>query len=595
MSGEDIAQEETNFVDKVYSRLLEERIMKDDSFTGEFGKSGLPISRYRSPEDIPAGTEEKSRKKNCTVTILSMGAIERYKNTKDDQDIKKSLEWLHNNLEEEWFIEEKYTSDEIASRQSIRYERFMDLRHTAITMWAIAKYEPEKFKIDYLKKVYANFLGCQNKDDSWSTSHSALNSDLFSTVFVVKFLNAILNNFEISEDDKEEIKTRRDRGGNWIFSKRQKNKGYIFNSDNNKDRLRFTANVLDHISEMIEEPAFWFLKDARKYLKDRRIETKDVVYWKDESSVDSEYISTIHTAAALSSVMDSDEELPGIVDKSKKYLISGFEKEREQLDAADLAFLLSIFAYDSAFSQRLEKVKTYCEHKLSDLHRVETFKYFTKHDHLHSKSILKLLRCLIDYEKLSKYEAFLLDASAWCHDIGMLLRNGELEEIEVLNIRKNHATRSGEYIKEKWEEMGFSNEPEAGLVAKICEVHQSSGELEQVEEELTYRSDKIRLQFLAALLRFADALDADERRLPNSPYRNTAPKDSQDEYDKHKIVHNVEINRDANTITLSMKLTSDTDMNVVRKVTEKIQEEFNCVKPVLEKEEVKFGIQFLLS
>lgn len=592
MSGEDIAQEETNFVDKVYSRLLEERIMKDNSFTGEFGKSGLPISRYRSPEDIPAGTEEETRKKNCTVTILSMEAIERYKNTKEDQDIKKSLEWLHNNLEEEWFIAKVYIADDNATRSLKSYQRIIDIRHTAITMWAIAKYEPEQFKINYFRNVYDNFLKHQKEDKSWSISPGVLDyPDLFSTVFVVKFLNFILNNFESPEDKKEEIQTHRNHGGNWISLQRQEVGGYIFNRDTDKDKLRFTANVLYFLSEMIEEHEFCFLKKAKDYLKRERMEEDDVVYWEDESSVDSEYVSTIHTAAALSSVMDSDVELPGIVDKSKRYLIRGFEKERKQLDAADLAFLLSIFAYDSTLTRRLENVKTYCEHKLSDLHRVETFRYFTKHEHLHSKSILKLLRRLIDYEKLSKYEAFLLDASAWCHDIGMLLRNGELDEIEV--IRKNHAKRSGEYIREKWEEMGFSNEPEADLVAKICEVHQSSGELEQVEEETTYRSDKIRLQFLAALLRFADALDADERRLPDSPYRNTAPNDSQDEYDKHEIVREVKINRDANTITLIMKLNSD--MNVVRRVKEKIQEEFNCVKPVLEKEEVKFGIQFLLS
>ena len=68
--------------------------------------------------------------------------------------------------------------------------------------------------------------------------------------------------------------------------------------------------------------------------------------------------------------------------------------------------------------------------------------------------------------ELSEYEAFLLKCSAWLHDIGMLMREGEdINDPEVCDkIGREHHERSDKYIREHWRKIGLSDETEAEVI-----------------------------------------------------------------------------------------------------------------------------------
>jgi len=75
--------------------------------------------------------------------------------------------------------------------------------------------------------------------------------------------------------------------------------------------------------------------------------------------------------------------------------------------------------------ERLEKIKKFCMRKLPYIHSQGLFRYYTVHSVGHSEAVIKILDKLTEGVNLSEYENFLLKCSAWLHDIGMLMREGE--------------------------------------------------------------------------------------------------------------------------------------------------------------------------
>ncbi len=147
-------------------------------------------------------------------------------------------------------------------------------------------------------------------------------------------------------------------------------------------------------------------------------------------------------------------------------------------------------------------------------HKFSPF-FYTPHDTTHSKGVIEGIHKLIpDAQKvLSENEYFLLIASAWLHDIGMipgLFQDDSKvpdDKDEYLRIRASHHLRSREYIIKEHNRFGLS-EKEAKMVGLICKYHRRREDITEVSNLYD-----IRLQVLAAYLRLADAIHIDSSRV----------------------------------------------------------------------------------
>jgi len=234
--------------------------------------------------------------------------------------------------------------------------------------------------------------------------------------------------------------------------------------------------------------------------------------------------------------------------------------------------------------------------KLSFIHSQGLFRYYTDHGPGHSEAVIKRLNELTEGANLSEYENFLLKCGAWLHDIGMLMREGEdVYNPEVCNrIRKEHHKRSAEYISKHWREIGLSDETEATIIQWICYAHSSKVNINEVREEIPTAGGNVRTRLLAALLRLADALDCREDRLPPEDYRRLPqiPQESLKEYWKHEIVKKVEIKGSKIYVEMLLKYKDHKEKNVADKVKEKIEEELNSVRDILERYNLHFELDF---
>jgi HEAT repeat protein len=174
-----------------------------------------------------------------------------------------------------------------------------------------------------------------------------------------------------------------------------------------------------------------------------------------------------------------------------------------------------------------KNVQMYCQRQLDAFFASDDiyFRFFTNHASLHSQTILKILKeLLLDVELKNDYEYYLLYTAAYAHDIGMLPQktNGEFEDYTkqevVEKVRKEHSERSAEHIKKNWREMEMLEKTHSVHLADICKAHSSKVDINKVPERAECVIDgekvEIRWRFLAALIRLADALDADYNRIP---------------------------------------------------------------------------------
>ncbi|MDI6885230.1 MAG: HD domain-containing protein [archaeon] len=208
--------------------------------------------------------------------------------------------------------------------------------------------------------------------------------------------------------------------------------------------------------------------------------------------------------------------------------------------------------------ERAKKIREHCVRVLPRIHSQGLFRYYNDHGPAHSEAILRLLNNLLDNillkkdnGRLTEYDYFLLYTAAWCHDLGMLMKEGEdFDNSKVCErVRETHPERTAEYLRKNWREMGIQSEIEAFFLEQICEAHGgNSKKIKELPEEqpivLDGERQNIHLCLLGALIRLADALDAREDRLPPEPYMEVLgiPEKQYVEYWKHGVVHSVSIN-----------------------------------------------------
>lgn len=146
--------------------------------------------------------------------------------------------------------------------------------------------------------------------------------------------------------------------------------------------------------------------------------------------------------------------------------------------------------------------------------------YFTAHGVQHADGVIEQLSNMIPNEVLKEMddiEVFILLCSAWLHDIGLLVnvdKNGKRLSNE--EVRDRHHELSRDLIMKKHNQLGLVDSRAAEIVAEVCYCHRRRVNLDTYfpSEEITFDGSKVRVQFLSALLRLADAMDTGSKRAP---------------------------------------------------------------------------------
>jgi len=150
-------------------------------------------------------------------------------------------------------------------------------------------------------------------------------------------------------------------------------------------------------------------------------------------------------------------------------------------------------------------------------------RYYTDHSVNHSERVIeklsKLTNDLMD-SSISSTEVYVLLASAYLHDIGMQderFKGCDLDQIRIHHhelTRKIITNRSFDQSSEKIP-LGLELVPAeiVHTIACVAEAHRQTNLRENRYREFVYGDQKIRPRLLAALLRLADELDIDCRRV----------------------------------------------------------------------------------
>jgi hypothetical protein len=192
------------------------------------------------------------------------------------------------------------------------------------------------------------------------------------------------------------------------------------------------------------------------------------------------------------------------------------------------------------------------------------------------------------------YEYYLLYTAAYAHDIGMLPQktNGEYEDYTKQEIveeaRKVHSVRSAEHIEKNWREMGVLEKTHSVHLAEICKAHSSKVDINKIPERAGSVIDgekvEIRWRFLAALIRLADALDADHNRIPPEFITKDAKLSEKtvEEYRKHESVQKVTVSHKDERIYVDLLLPDQGGMREIKeKLKKHLVEEFESVKEII--------------
>ncbi len=155
------------------------------------------------------------------------------------------------------------------------------------------------------------------------------------------------------------------------------------------------------------------------------------------------------------------------------------------------------------------------------------FWYYNKHDMEHIKKVIFYLWQILKKRdiRLRPHEQYLLYLAAYGHDLGMTIWDESLkkayerilgEKMNTSLMQKAHAIAGANIMKELVEPY-IQNTEVRGVISEIIAYH--SGDIEDEDISRLERREidekEIRTGLLIALLRIADTMDANEKRLPD--------------------------------------------------------------------------------
>lgn len=227
---------------------------------------------------------------------------------------------------------------------------------------------------------------------------------------------------------------------------------------------------------------------------------------------------------------------------------------------------------ESPFLRQVNKAIEFASQILPMITKV--FQTYTLHGMIHSVHVAEYMYELIyDAEKMSDLEIVLLIYAALFHDIGMVVSDGEIEEIKADRlllgdrkyskvfqkynneaialqecVRPVHGKRSREFLEKIDDEnkemfrvsVGTATTFQSEL-ALICQAHNE--DFDWISKELQSETIKgeysLNAQYIAVLLRIADYLDMDAQRAPLYLYKYLNPTDYSDlEWRQHFDIDN---------------------------------------------------------
>ncbi len=237
-------------------------------------------------------------------------------------------------------------------------------------------------------------------------------------------------------------------------------------------------------------------------------------------------------------------------------------------------------------ADRLETIRDHVRGKWSV---APELKYYTLHDDRHSERVEgELYELLPDeqFRKLTPEERFLLLASAWLHDIGMIpdLFGEEDKRLTEIEVRETHQERSERYINSTavWPVLGLRPEETTSL-GIICRYHRKTEDLRKCNEKIPIPGGQIRTRLLAAYLRIADALRiADLSGVPEREFRTNLimgmGPESAFHWLKSKYAQGTSLAEERYTITIFLKRPKNSNENIEplgNFLCEEIQEELD--------------------
>jgi energy-coupling factor transporter ATP-binding protein EcfA2 len=209
------------------------------------------------------------------------------------------------------------------------------------------------------------------------------------------------------------------------------------------------------------------------------------------------------------------------------------------------------------------------------------FPHFTDHSVSHSDRVADiLLRLLSGFQKkesqLTDAELTIGLASCYLHDVAMQSSLGvskksveKLDTDDLLEIRKRHGRIAAQWIIDSIDSskkgtpefprrnLGLDHDGEirelAPFIAEVCGNHSGEVDLPSKSHLVSHKGSKIRLLFLVHLVRLADALDSDYRRIHlRDLERWVVAPDSLVHWWRHHYVSSIEIDEKA-TIHVTLR------------------------------------------
>lgn len=211
--------------------------------------------------------------------------------------------------------------------------------------------------------------------------------------------------------------------------------------------------------------------------------------------------------------------------------------------------------------------------------------YYTLHTPKHFQNIENLIGRLLPPDvakKLNQYELFFILNSIWLHDVGMIIKKSKDEDAEI--IREYHEQRTERFI---WENQQLPLEDiERAIISKICKFHRKrERSIDLDPTPIPIHNDRVRIYFIAALLRLADACDIDFTRAPQQLYeilKDTMPEQSEIHWIRHKLVTGIDFIYNDCTIIISYLLPSEDYKPIAELIANKLDDELEFLN--------KFGL-----
>jgi len=184
---------------------------------------------------------------------------------------------------------------------------------------------------------------------------------------------------------------------------------------------------------------------------------------------------------------------------------------------------------DQEYQERLRHILR----QIKELNPFINPRYYTDHGGEHTNRVERLINRLLPddiKQTLNCVEAFLLLSAIHLHDIGMI------------EGREEHHEKSRKFVEVCKDYLGL-NKYEASNIGYICWAHGVSKEEIKVTDDYL-GNERIRKQFLVALLRLGDILDIEYHRAPEIVYRfwkSKMPPDSRAFWCEHQVFKSVYI------------------------------------------------------